>query len=216
MNQQSSVLNGHRVNDVGYRPPLPSTDPGQYPAIRLPEEGNDGYRALRDVVQEHTAWIGPLRQEMTRVIVGQKHLVDRLLIALLTNGHVLLEGRAWTCQDIVPQDTGQQRRPGVQAPAIHPGHAARGHRRYHDLQPAGRDISNQARSDIQQPDPGRRDQSGASKGPKRAPGGYARTPGDHRRTYLRLAQSLLSAGHTESIGTRRNVSAARGNRSTAS
>ena len=92
MNQQSSVLNGHRVNDVGYRPPLPSTDPGQYPAIRLPEEGNDGYRALRDVVQEHTAWIGPLRQEMARVIVGQKHLVDRLLIALLTNGHVLLEG----------------------------------------------------------------------------------------------------------------------------
>jgi len=29
---------------------------------------------------------------MARVIVGQKHLLDRLLIALLTNGHVLLEG----------------------------------------------------------------------------------------------------------------------------
>src|SRR6202043_3704712 len=29
---------------------------------------------------------------MGRVIVGQKHLLDRLLIALLTNGHVLLEG----------------------------------------------------------------------------------------------------------------------------
>jgi MoxR-like ATPase len=34
----------------------------------------------------------PLQQEMARVIVGQKHLLDRLLIALLTNGHVLLEG----------------------------------------------------------------------------------------------------------------------------
>jgi MoxR-like ATPase len=29
---------------------------------------------------------------MGRVIVGQKHLIDRLLIALVTNGHVLLEG----------------------------------------------------------------------------------------------------------------------------
>ena len=29
---------------------------------------------------------------MGRVIVGQKHLLDRLLIAMLTNGHVLLEG----------------------------------------------------------------------------------------------------------------------------
>ena len=44
------------------------------------------------MVQEHTAWIAPLRQEMARVIVGQRLLVDRLLIALLTNGHVLLEG----------------------------------------------------------------------------------------------------------------------------
>ena len=41
---------------------------------------------------ENSAWVGPLQQEMARVIVGQKHLLDRLLVALLTNGHVLLEG----------------------------------------------------------------------------------------------------------------------------
>ncbi|HSJ02512.1 MAG TPA: MoxR family ATPase [Verrucomicrobium sp.] len=34
----------------------------------------------------------PLRDEIARVLVGQNELVDRLLIALLTNGHVLLEG----------------------------------------------------------------------------------------------------------------------------
>ncbi|HEX5223121.1 MAG TPA: MoxR family ATPase [Verrucomicrobiae bacterium] len=34
----------------------------------------------------------PLRQQMARVIVGQQHLVDRLLVGLLGNGHVLLEG----------------------------------------------------------------------------------------------------------------------------
>jgi MoxR-like ATPase len=39
-----------------------------------------------------SVWIVPLQQEMARVIVGQTYLLDRLLIALLTNGHVLLEG----------------------------------------------------------------------------------------------------------------------------
>ena len=73
-----------RVNDARYRPVAPASS--------VPEEANDAFRALRDTVLEHSAWIKPLRQEISRVIVGQKHLVDRLLIALLTNGHVLLEG----------------------------------------------------------------------------------------------------------------------------
>ena len=49
-------------------------------------------RAQRETVLANSAWIRPLQQEIGRVIVGQKHLLDSLLIALLTNGHVLLEG----------------------------------------------------------------------------------------------------------------------------
>src|SRR5580692_8610076 len=49
-------------------------------------------RASREIVNETSTWIRPLREEMGRIIVGQKHLLDRLLIALLTDGHVLLEG----------------------------------------------------------------------------------------------------------------------------
>jgi MoxR-like ATPase len=49
-------------------------------------------RASREIVSENSSWISPLRDEMGRIIVGQRHLIDRLLIALLTNGHVLLEG----------------------------------------------------------------------------------------------------------------------------
>jgi len=49
-------------------------------------------RAARESVAEHSAWVAPLKQEMAGVIVGQKPLIDSLLIALLTNGHVLLEG----------------------------------------------------------------------------------------------------------------------------
>jgi MoxR-like ATPase len=58
-----------------------------------PDAGpNPAIQAVHDAVQEHSAWVRPLQQEMGRVIVGQKHLIDRLLIALVTNGHVLLEG----------------------------------------------------------------------------------------------------------------------------
>src|SRR6201995_5746001 len=49
-------------------------------------------RAARETVMAASAWIRALRQEIGQIIVGQKHLLDRLLIALLSNGHVLLEG----------------------------------------------------------------------------------------------------------------------------
>ncbi len=43
-------------------------------------------------VQEAGHWIAPLQAEIGRVVVGQKYLVEGLLVGLLTNGHVLLEG----------------------------------------------------------------------------------------------------------------------------
>src|SRR5471030_720387 len=58
----------------------------------VPLETDAALRAARENVLENSTWIRPLQQEMSRVIVGQKHLLDRLLVALLTNGHVLLEG----------------------------------------------------------------------------------------------------------------------------
>src|SRR5438552_4583804 len=47
---------------------------------------------LNDQVQAAGVWIGKLRKEIGRVIVGQDQLVERLLVGLLANGHVLLEG----------------------------------------------------------------------------------------------------------------------------
>ena len=47
---------------------------------------------LNDEVQRAATWVGTLRKEIGQVIVGQEHLVDRLLVGLLANGHVLLEG----------------------------------------------------------------------------------------------------------------------------
>src|SRR5438876_8762133 len=43
-------------------------------------------------VQELGRWIPALREQVSHVVVGQKYLVDRLLLGLLANGHILLEG----------------------------------------------------------------------------------------------------------------------------
>ncbi len=43
-------------------------------------------------IQEHRARVDPLYQQIGRVIVGQKPMVDGLLVGLLTGGHLLLEG----------------------------------------------------------------------------------------------------------------------------
>jgi MoxR-like ATPase len=48
--------------------------------------------SLKEQVAQTNAWIKKLRAEIAHVIVGQEALVDRLLVGLLANGHVLLEG----------------------------------------------------------------------------------------------------------------------------
>jgi MoxR-like ATPase len=48
--------------------------------------------ALTEEVKSVGGWVEAVQNEISRVVVGQKYLVDRLLISLLTNGHVLLEG----------------------------------------------------------------------------------------------------------------------------
>jgi MoxR-like ATPase len=51
-----------------------------------------GVTAINDRVREGSTFVSKLREEIATVIVGQHYLVDRLLIGLLANGHVLLEG----------------------------------------------------------------------------------------------------------------------------
>src|SRR5215216_4277707 len=49
-------------------------------------------RQINEKIQYSGAFIDRLKDEVSRVIVGQHYMLDRLLIGLLTNGHVLLEG----------------------------------------------------------------------------------------------------------------------------
>src|ERR1700722_20199901 len=58
--------------------------------------GNSVYstdiRAINEMIQRESAFIDLLKMEMDKVIVGQKYMIDRLLIGLLADGHILLEG----------------------------------------------------------------------------------------------------------------------------
>ena len=48
-------------------------------------------KELNDRIQRESSFVDILTMEMNKVIVGQKHLVENLLIGLLANGHILLE-----------------------------------------------------------------------------------------------------------------------------
>ena len=53
---------------------------------------NTDIKAITEAVQKESAFIEPFFVETAKVIVGQKPMLERLLIGLLCNGHVLLEG----------------------------------------------------------------------------------------------------------------------------
>ncbi|MFY0604519.1 MAG: MoxR family ATPase [Flavobacteriaceae bacterium] len=49
-------------------------------------------RAINEKIERESAFVDLLTNEMNKVIVGQKQMIERLLIGLLGNGHILLEG----------------------------------------------------------------------------------------------------------------------------
>ena len=63
------------------------------PSVRSIEKTmNTGISAINQAVQDAGAFVRPLFSELGKVIIGQTYLVERLVIGLLANGHVLLEG----------------------------------------------------------------------------------------------------------------------------
>ncbi len=54
--------------------------------------GTSGIQALNEKIKRESAFVELITLEMEKVIVGQRDMVDKLLIALLADGHILLEG----------------------------------------------------------------------------------------------------------------------------
>ncbi len=51
-----------------------------------------GIKEINKKVSEESVFVADLKRELARVIVGQEDIVDRILVGLLANGHILLEG----------------------------------------------------------------------------------------------------------------------------
>lgn len=65
---------------------LTDTDQVQNPGLAT------DIKALNEKIQEESAFVDLLNLEIGKVIVGQKYMTERLLLALLAQGHILLEG----------------------------------------------------------------------------------------------------------------------------
>ena len=56
------------------------------------QKANVDIRLINEKIEKESAFVDLLQMEMNKVIVGQKHMLERLLIGLLGDGHILLEG----------------------------------------------------------------------------------------------------------------------------
>ena len=58
----------------------------------MEDTGTIDIKSINEKIEKESAFVDLLIMEMNKVIVGQKHMVERLLIGLLGRGHILLEG----------------------------------------------------------------------------------------------------------------------------
>ena len=49
-------------------------------------------QAINEKIERESEFVEKLMNEISKVIVGQRYMIERLLIGLLSNGHILLEG----------------------------------------------------------------------------------------------------------------------------
>ena len=58
----------------------------------MEETGTIDIKSINEKIEKESAFVDLLTYEMNKVIVGQTHMIERLLIGLLGQGHILLEG----------------------------------------------------------------------------------------------------------------------------
>ena len=151
-----------------------------------------------------------LLYEVKKVIVGQDHLLERLVVALLARGHILVEGvpglaKTMAIKTLAEAIGGEFKR--IQfTPDLVPGRP----RRHAHLQPEDRRVHDVARAGVHQPAAGRRDQPRAGQGPERPARGDAGAPGDDRARDAQGAEPVPRAGHPEPDRDRGHLRAARG------
>ena len=118
-------------------------------------------------------WSKKIREEIGKAVIGQDAVVERLLVALLANGHVLLEGMPGLAKTLLVRSLGSAL--GVQferiqfTPDLLPSDVVG----TMIFQPKTGEFLPHHGPDLRQPGPGRRDQPRARQGAERPPRGDA-------------------------------------------
>ena len=131
--------------------------------------------------------------EVRRVIVGQDQMLERILVGLLSGGHILLEGVPGPRQDPDDQDPCRRPRRHLQAHPVHPGPDALGPRRHPHLPPVRRLVRDGARPGLRELPARRRDQPRPGQGPVGPARGHAGAPGHDRRRRPTRSRSRSSS-----------------------
>ena len=76
-------------------------------------------KALNERIQQESAFVDMITMEMKKVIIGQKQMVERLLIGLLSNGHILLEGVPGLAKTLAIKSLAQDHRRKIQQDPVH-------------------------------------------------------------------------------------------------
>ena len=118
--------------------------------------------------------------EMRRVIVGQDAMLERVLVALLSGGHLLLEGVPGLAKTLTIKTLAQVARRHFRRVQFTPGPRPRRPRRHPYLPPRRRLLRHRARPGLRQLPARRRDQPRPGQGPVRAARGHAGAPGHDR------------------------------------
>ena len=79
-----------------------------------------GFRQINEMVEREARFVQVLDTEIRKAIVGQDRLVERALVALLADGHILLEGVPGLAKTLLSRPSARRFRPGSPANPVHP------------------------------------------------------------------------------------------------
>lgn len=105
-------------------------------------------RELNERIESKSSFVNMITMGMDKVIVGQKHLVESLLIGLLSDGHILLEGVPGLAKTLAIKTLSSLIDAKYSLNPVHPGLTSGRCDRYDDLQSEKRRVPGKARPDL--------------------------------------------------------------------
>lgn len=105
-------------------------------------------RELNERIESKSSFVNMITMGMDKVIVGQKHLVESLLIGLLSDGHILLEGVPGLAKTLAIKTLSSLIDAKYSRIQFTPGLTSGRCDRYDDLQSEKRRVSGKARPDL--------------------------------------------------------------------